>query len=785
MIDNRMYLAHKCRTLMVLFVASLFVSCDEQYMNPIQVESGAAFSLISDIDALPFGDSFTFSFAATQEWYIMGMPKWITASQNRGPAGTYTIRFSVNVNDSYLDREGHISFATLKGAKLGEFTVRQKRPYLTISSDDIYFSWDRCSNEEESFDTKPINLEISSNIDWKIDVGESGSSNSFEQYFSISSVEGKNDSIISIIPRDLNLGATPHYSTIRLIPMKAGSGGNLSPITLNNIPAIDISVEQGNLRFIINGSTSNSNVDITETNKNNVPFIIDSALPWVIDSISSDWICLNSLEGDPGKTTLSLVAASANTTKQDRTGKIVISNGKVKRTVTVRQYGYTFDVKYNSSFHFANDETVQRSIQLTTKGGWEIDSIPYWLNVNPSFGEGNAIITVSPKSQNYSTEDNNINLIIKSTLNSFADTIPVSQDAFLFKVGKQSHTFTSPIGSDNSVLTVPISCKGDAVITTDSEWISIDKTYVTEEGILTVSVSDNFTENERTGTITVNSLISSNTSTITITQVPYLFDNLDKSIDFSAPANEVVEQIICSGKWAVTCPDTWVALTPSTISGNGSLLIRVQENTQPIDRSSTITVSCKDNPSLFKHININQTQHLFDLDTTRLEFGPLEFDVDKKVKVNASFQWTAYANADWISVNNDPDHNEVLIRTLANTDTVRRSSTVVVKSNDSPLKKNVTIVQEPYIFDCESVDHDIAATDADDDQIKVKCSGKWSVSSSNNWISCVQSTNTGNGVITASFMDNHHDVGRNGSIVVKCEDNDNISIVVLFYQLPQ
>lgn len=881
MIDNIKNTAHECCALILIFVASLLLSCDEEYMNPIQIESSAAFSSISDIDALPFGESFTFSFAAAEDWVIKGLPGWITSSKTKGSAGTYTIQFNVNANDSNSDRDSHITFATSKGSLLGEFDVRQKHPYLTISSNAISFSWDQCSNEEEGSNSSPIDLKITSNIDWKIDIG---ASDQFNQQFSISSVEGRRDSIISIIPRNFNLSDAPFSTTIRLLAMKPGLGGSLSP-ALSVIPAININIRQSNLRFIVNGSTSNSNVNILDTNKKNSPFIIDSELPWTIDTITADWICLNSLKGNAGRTTLSLSAASANPTRLDRTGYFVVSaaNGKVKRTVTVRQYGYTFDLDYDGAFHFANDETLQRPIQLTTKGDWKVDSIPDWLYVSPTFGEGNAEITVSPKSQNLSFKDNDVNIIIRSTLNSFADTVHVSQDrflfqvidkpeianiptlstatyytsaeisgeysiegipdwldvsitpsgeknkysmsvtpksinllqedrhatlklislnhkangidvikeipvlqnAFIFDVGKKKHIFDSPIGAENSVLSVPISCTGDAVITTDAEWFYLDRTNVTDEGILTVTASDNFTEYSRSGSITVSSVISGYASTINLTQNPYLFDKLDKSIDFSASANEEIEQIICSGKWAVTCPDTWVAITPSTISGNGSLLIRVQENPLPVDRSSIITVSSKDNPSFYKNININQTQHQFNLDTTRLEFGPLETGVDKKVKVNASFNWTAHANADWISVYNDPGHNEVRVRVLANTDTVRRSSTVVVKSDESPLKKNVTIVQEPYIFNCGSVDNDISATAAENVQIQVKCSGKWSVSSPNNWINCVQSTFSGNGVITASFLDNPNNVGRNGSIVVKCEDNDNIFITILIYQLPQ
>ena len=159
----------------------------------------------------------------------------------------------------------------------------------------------------------------------------------------------------------------------------------------------------------------------------------------VVSASETDW----SVEVVTGKDWLSAykngnkvgLNAKENTTTDDRIGTIVISstaNSSLSATVQVTQEGTKAYIKvagnpsFPGSFNGKSGIDYKEFVPIKSNVTWTISDIPDWLNVSPTSGDGDAQITIYPKSENESAEIRKAS--IKISGEGTTSTIEVTQD---------------------------------------------------------------------------------------------------------------------------------------------------------------------------------------------------------------------------------------------------------------------------------------------------------------------------------------------------------------------
>jgi hypothetical protein len=88
--------------------------------------------------------------------------------------------------------------------------------------------------------------------------------------------------------------------------------------------------------------------------------------------------------------------------------------------------------------------------------------------------------------------------------------------------------------------------------------------------------------------------------------------------------------------WTVSCPDSWVTVSPTTGSGNGSFKISVQENKAFEARNSTVTVVAGEKSSSVK---VSQLGPSPSVDATPVSFEVSHEGATCEVNINSNSTW--------------------------------------------------------------------------------------------------------------------------------------------------
>jgi len=154
----------------------LVSSCskDALFQHPVPgtPDTGGMASSTS-MDFTMYGGETRFALTSDSRWQVQPIPDWITVTPMYGDAGTSTITVSTRLN---LDEIHHTDLVieTYNGTKkLVEISVAQDCVSFNVKDDlpstetERLFSWIECF--KGNYD-KPVNIDIESNVDWKIEV---------------------------------------------------------------------------------------------------------------------------------------------------------------------------------------------------------------------------------------------------------------------------------------------------------------------------------------------------------------------------------------------------------------------------------------------------------------------------------------------------------------------------------------------------------------------------------------------------------------------------------------
>ena len=255
-------------------------------------------------------------------------------------------------------------------------------------------------------------------------------------------------------------------------------------------------------------------------------------------------------------------------------------------------------------------------------------------------------------------------------------------------VSPTSLSFASAAGTSSVAISSNVSWTASA----NQTWITVAPTSGSNNASLAVSVTANTGTASRTGTVTVTG--GGISRTVSVTQAAPATNTLSvspTSLSFASSAGSSTASVSSNVSWTVSANQTWIAVTPTSGSNNGSLTVSVTANTGTASRSGTVTVS---GGGLTAIISVTQAAP----STASLTVSPTALSLgssagNSTVTVTSNVTWTASANQTWISVTpaSSSNNGTVTVAVTANTGTSSRSGTVTVTGGG--ISRTVSVAQ--------------------------------------------------------------------------------------------
>lgn len=513
-------------------MVAILASCDGEGSLKQQTISGG-FSVSEDeITFYPGGETVQVMLTSGEDWSV-DKPDWITLKQgdkvirDGDKAGSYNLQLRAECNVDPDHRDEKVIFSS--GLNTQTITVSQDQAYLKVRNarKNSYLSGDLnkdsflwMESEGVSGYNEPLKLEVEGNVWWRIEPDQE------QDYYKISEQEGEGDGTIKIIPLSPNI-SDDSYDI------------KLSIVTPHENFNRELSITQDNLTFEFNHKEINVN-ELGEP-KDGVDLsglTLTSEVPWSYTEkgVTSDtdwqWTDMQN-EGSynsesPSAVSLGTLEISANENRDTITHAIEFtpdidgvnfSSIKDVFSIKVKQDPFIFDIngRVEEACLFENADSLdnQKSFSVNASTDWAVKADhPDWIQIlDGTSGTGgpggkSSTLTVAPVGQNLSHDKDRVGYVeLVNDKVGLSTTLKVSQDIFKFKPyqGNSMTFLTLPEKEDSEYKSFMMTVDGAWVVENNLDWLSFaKKSGPSSEGILYVKAnSTNTKEDDRNGSFKV------------------------------------------------------------------------------------------------------------------------------------------------------------------------------------------------------------------------------------------------------------------------------------------
>ncbi len=322
----------------------------------------------------------------------------------------------------------------------------------------------------------------------------------------------------------------------------------------------------------------------------------DSSCSWTAGSNNPDWIhsVLPSSGTGTGPVSVSF-DVDGNTSTSSRTGTLTVAG----QTVTVTQVGCptspgvvpssrTFGPGPGSASVALQTSPTCPSYSVSVSAGDEV-----WLSAGPNPVAGDGTLTVGVTG-NPTTSTRSGTVMIGGT------SVSVTQTPCTYTVNPTSRQVSRNGGNYSVTVTASSSSCSWTASSNNLSWIySVSPSSGTGTGPVSVgfTVDPNPGTSRRTGTLTVAG------QTVTIRQSgqpcpssPNVVDPSSGSLPFGSGSNE--SWVVLLGEsgsctYPVSADQLWITVSSTSVSGNGTVMVSVEENPGTTARSGTVTIGSR------------------------------------------------------------------------------------------------------------------------------------------------------------------------------------------------
>ena len=566
-------------------------------------------------------------------WKMENGIEWVSLSPT---SGTTSETISVGVVENTAGDEVRTGIFYLK-ADVNDWkyeapisvTQAGATPVITLSKSEVDFTG---TENTES-------ITVSSNCSWSV--------SSSSDWLTAT----QKDNIISI---SVSSNETNSYRTASVSVVHEGTTNTSKKITVRQAPA---SVNASTETLVFNNMAGNVNVTI------------NSEANWTA-ATSSSWMEVSPSSGSAGTSTMT-VSVSPNTATNERTGYVIISIGGSQRIqIPVRQRGIYIETEQTELAFTANGGSQELTVLSNTS--WTISSVPSWITVSPSNGEGDGKVKLTAQENPNTANRSGIIHITQSGL-SIDVTITVTQTGKTFDVNTTVLNFEDK----QETQTVEILTDGTWNARTDDMWITLSPMSASGNSTLSVTVAENPNDSERSGQVIIS--MGDKSSTISVIQKGKYFTVSNSLLTYTSKGGSMNIAVTTNDTWTAKIENspTWLQLSSTSGSGNVDVKVTASDNPSVNSRSATIIFQTTHNQSV--RVMVTQDARYLNIDTREVLFYS-KGGTSEAITVSTDGTYSISCSDSWLSVNQSS--NTFTVTATENTTTDARIGYITIALTD-------------------------------------------------------------------------------------------------------
>ena len=427
-----------------------------------------------------------------------------------------------------------------------------------------------------------------------------------------------------------------------------------------------------------------------------------------------------------------------------------------------------------TSLSFAANQVTSQSVDVETmETPWKVENSIDWISPSPVSGETSGNVNVGVTEN---TSGDNVRtgiFFFKSDVSDWEYSAPISvtQAAATPTITLSKSEINFSGTANTETVTVAANCTWSA--SSSEDWLTVDQ----KDGTVTLSVTANETNSDRTASVYVVHAGTPNTSTtIKVRQMPASINASTEYLVFNNVASSVDITINAEAAWTATSSNSWVNVEPTSgNAGTSNMKISVSPNTSTSERQANVILSIGENQRL--QIPIRQRGIYVETEQPELAFAANGGTQDIKVLSNTN--WIVSSVPSWVTVSPNEGIGDGIIKVTAdeNPNTTNRSGEIHLKQTGLNIDVTVAVTQEGKTFDVST-----QLLNFEDKQstqsIDIQTDGTWQAFSNDSWISVSPSAASGNSTLSISVSENTDDNERIGTVVVTMADKSTTITVI-------
>ena len=312
---------------------------------------------------------------------------------------------------------------------------------------------------------------------------------------------------------------------------------------------------------------------------------VTATAAWVINKSSgSDWLTIKPESGSSGSTRVTLVATE-NTSRESRTAALTVQSGDITKKIEVSQSASNPEFSLDTNNLEFTSDSGSKTFKITSNTSWTVSSSQTWCDVSPTTGSSGGNVTVKVE-ENTSTAERTATITVKSEVGDFTVKVIQSGATAVLSLDTSSLDFASGSGTKSFKITSNTSWK----VSCDQTWCSVSPTSGNNDGSITVNVQENSSTAERTATISIKSEVGDFVVKVTQGGAGATLSLDTNSLEFASGSASKTFKINSNTSWTVSSNNSWCSVSPTSGSNDGSVTVKVTENTSTNARTAIVTI---------------------------------------------------------------------------------------------------------------------------------------------------------------------------------------------------
>ncbi|MGD9992401.1 MAG: BACON domain-containing protein [Salinivirgaceae bacterium] len=185
--------------------------------------------------------------------------------------------------------------------------------------------------------------------------------------------------------------------------------------------------------------------------------------------------------------------------------------------------------------------------------------------------------------------------------------------------------------------------------------------------------------------------------------------------------------------WTASSSESWLSLSPTSGTNDGTLYITAQTNTDTSSRTALITVTAEGLDA--QSITVKQNRAL-SVSASAIYIGAEE-NSTATFTIKSEASWTVNCSAEWLNISPKTGSNDgsITLTALHNADTARRTASILVMTNNDTLQ-TIEAIQNGSIYTLEVSKTTLAiGVEGGDETFTLSSNTNWTITNPQPWLS--------------------------------------------------